>query len=566
LGRRADLVKGLGSRAIALDVLAATGRGDPLDLLVVGGGITGAGTALDAASRGLKVGLVERFDFASGTSSKSSKLVHGGLRYLEQREFGLMREACTERDLLRRLAPQLVEPIPFVLPVSRRLTRAKFGVGLWAYDALASFRNLRLHRHVDGGETESLVPALPRGQVQGGFVFYDCKTDDVRLVMEVLIQATRYGTTVANYCAARDLEGGEDGCIVLVEDLLGGETIEVRARRVVCAAGVWADHVEALARPDATGRLRPSKGIHLLLPRDRIDLDEAAAFVPDVERRRMLFVIPWLDSVLVGTTDTHYEGSLDHPSVDEEDRAYCLDALNAIFGMELGTGDIAGAYAGLRPLVAGRRDATADLSRRHSVYDIAPGIRGITGGKLTTYRRMARDVVDRVASDLGATAKSRTRWIRLGSGNVDALDAAVARRTRRLGLSPEVHANLVRCYGDRALDVLDVAAQEDALAPMAPGHQPIAAEALYCARHEMTVSLSDLLSRRTRLALTHPAGGIGPHSSGPALLGGELGWSAAERERQVLAYRGEVESERGMPFWSSPRLEPDAAHPRRALG
>ncbi|HZB79193.1 MAG TPA: glycerol-3-phosphate dehydrogenase C-terminal domain-containing protein, partial [Actinomycetota bacterium] len=199
-------------------------------------------------------------------------------------------------------------------------------------------------------------------------------------------------------------------------------------------------------------------------------------------------------------------------------------------------------------------------------YDIAPGIRGITGGKLTTYRRMARDVVDRVASDLGATAKSRTRWIRLGSRNVDALDAAVGRRVRRLGLSPDVHANLVRCYGDRALDVLDVAAQHDALSPMAPGHQPIAAEALYCARHEMAVSLPDLLSRRTRLALTDPAGRIGPNGSGLALLGGELGWSEVERERQVLAYRREVESERGMPFTSAPRLEPDAARPRRALG
>jgi glycerol-3-phosphate dehydrogenase len=450
--------------------------------------------------------------------------------------------------------------------VSHRLTRAKFSVGLWAYDALASFRNLRLHRHVDGAETESLVPALPRGQVQGGFVFYDCKTDDVRLVMEVLIQATRYGATVANYCAARNLEGGQDGCVALVEDVLGDERFEISARHVVCAAGVWADRVEALSRPEAPARLRPSKGVHLLLPRDRIPLDEAAAFVPDVERRRMLFVIPWLDSVLVGTTDTHHEGSLDDPSVDAEDRAYCLDAVNTIFGTELGTVDVAGAYAGLRPLIAGERDATADLSRRHSVYDIAPGIRGITGGKLTTYRRMARDAVDRVASDLGVTTKSRTRWIRLGSRNVNALQAAVSRRTRRLGLSSEVEANLVRCYGDRALDVLDIAAQEDALRPLAPGHQPIAAEALYCARHEMTMSLSDLLSRRTRLALTDPAGGIGTNSPTAELLAGELEWSLVERERQLLSYRYEVERERGMPFSAPPLPAPDATRPQRALG
>jgi glycerol-3-phosphate dehydrogenase len=558
-------VRGLGSRTAALEALAATSSADPLDLLVVGGGITGAGIALDAASRGMKVGLVERFDFASGTSSKSSKLVHGGLRYLEQREFGLMREACTERDLLRRLAPHLVEPIPFVLPVSRRLTRAKFGVGLWAYDALASFKNLRLHRHVDGPETESLVPALPRGQVQGGFVFYDCKTDDVRLVMEVLVQARRYGATVVNYCAARNLEGGRDRCVALVEDTLGEGRFEISARRIVCAAGVWADRVEELARPDASARLRPSKGIHLLLPRDSLPLDEAAAFVPDAERRRMLFVIPWLDSILVGTTDTHYDGNLDRPTVDDDDRAYCLDAVNAIFGTELGVGDIAGAYAGLRPLIAGERDATADLSRRHSIYDIAPGISGITGGKLTTYRRMARDAVDRVANELGVGAKSRTRWVRLGSGHIEALQAAVSRRTRRLGLSSEVAANLVRCYGDRALDVLDAADQEDARDVLVTGHQPIAAEALYCARHEMAAVLSDLLSRRTRLSLTDPAGGIGTGSSALDLLGGELGWSQAERERQVLAYRSEIERERGMRL--APRVPaPDATRPRRATG
>src|SRR5688500_4204892 len=190
------LMRGLGTRQSSLERLAVTRTGDPLDLLVVGGGITGAGIALDAASRGMSVGLVERLDFASGTSSKSSKLVHGGLRYLEQREFGLMREAATERDLLRRLAPHLIEPIPFVLPVSHRSTRAKFGVGLWAYDALASFRNLKFHKHLDGPEVEQMMPALPHGKVRGGYVFYDCKTDDVRLVMEVLVQAVRYGATV----------------------------------------------------------------------------------------------------------------------------------------------------------------------------------------------------------------------------------------------------------------------------------------------------------------------------------------------------------------------------------
>ncbi|MEA2446906.1 MAG: glycerol-3-phosphate dehydrogenase, partial [Actinomycetota bacterium] len=482
-------MSGLGSRASALERLAATASTDPLDLLVVGGGITGAGIALDAASRGMSVGLVERMDFASGTSSKSSKLVHGGLRYLEQREFGLMREACTERDLLRRLAPHLVEPIPFVLPTQHRSTRAKFGVGLWAYDALASFKNLKVHKHLDGDEVDQLVPAFPRGKVKGGYVFYDCKTDDVRLVMEVLVQAVRYGAIAVNHACVRDLSSGADGCSALVEDAETSELIDVRARQVVVAAGVWADRLEALAKDGSQPRLRPSKGVHLVFTKDRLPVQDAAAFIPDTSRKRMLFVIPWLDHVLVGTTDTAYAGPLDHPSVEAEDRAYCLDSVNAIFGLGLTEADIAGAYAGLRPLIAGKRDATADLSRRHAVYDIAPHILGITGGKLTTYRRMAADAVDRVSNELGHQSRCRTKWIRLGSSHPDRLRVALDRRARRLGVSAASTADLVRRYGDRALDVVDIGEKEDLLTPIVPGETPLAAEAIYCAREEMATHL-----------------------------------------------------------------------------
>jgi glycerol-3-phosphate dehydrogenase len=282
--------------------------------------------------------------------------------------------------------------------------------------------------------------------------------------------------------------------------------------------------------------------------RDVFPMTDAAAFIPDAERQRMLFVIPWLDSVLVGTTDTPHVGTLDHPVVEPEDRRYCLDAVNATFKLDLDESDIAGAYAGLRPLIAGKRDATADLSRRHAVYDIAPGIIGITGGKLTTYRRMSREAVDRVAEDLGINARSRSRWIRLGSSKVGPLQAAVDRRSRRLGISDESAANLVRCFGDRALEVLDIAEREDLTQPLAPGHPPIVAEAAYVARHEMAVTLSDLLARRTRLALTDPNAGIGPGSVGTELLRSERGWSDAETLRQIAAHRGEVEHERALPL------------------
>lgn len=537
----------LGSRADALERLTAT-RSEPLDVLVVGGGITGAGAALDAASRGMRVGLVERGDFASGTSSKSSKLIHGGLRYLEQREFGLVREASLERRLLGRLAPHLVQSVPFVIPVTSRLRRAQFGVGLWAYDALSNFRNSKFHRYLDRDETEELVPALPRGKVRGGFSFYDSKTDDVRLVMENLIQAVRLGAIVVNHAGVVDIEPDEERVEVKVRDEATGHDVFVQARRVLVAAGVWTDRVEHLAHADVTLELRPSKGIHLVFGRDSIPLGEAGAFIPDVARRRMLFVIPWLDSVLVGTTDTRYQGDIDAPSVEAEDRAYCLESLNAAFGLDLRDEDISGAYAGLRPLIAGKHGETADLSRRHRVYEMGPGVYGVTGGKLTTYRRMAAEAVDRIAADLDVSEGSKTRWIKLGCSSLTGvLDPATA-RARRMGMDAAVAANLVRCYGDRALDVLDLAAAEDLTRPLTPGHLPLAVEAIYAARHEMATRLEDVLARRTRLALLDPAGGVGSRSAAAEVLAAELGWDQAEVRDEVASYRAGVERERGLPL------------------
>lgn len=547
-------MSGLLARQEALERLSATSADKPLDVLIVGGGITGAGIALDAASRSLTVGLVERGDFASGTSSKSSKLIHGGLRYLEQREFALMREACTERDLLRRLAPHLVEPIPMVLPVSDRKRRVQVGVGLWAYDALASFRNMKVHRHLSGPETEALVPALPPGKIRGGFLFYDAITDDVRLVMENLVQATGFGAVASNYAEVHDLIGGKNICSAHVRDTLTGSTFDVFARRVIVAAGVWADKLEQQAKNGAEARLRPSKGIHLLFRRDALPMADTAAFIPDATRKRMLFVLPWLDAVLVGTTDTAYEGSLDHPTVEEDDRNYVLDSLNGAFGLGLTPEDIAGAYAGLRPLIQGKAGSTADLSRKHAVYDIAQGIVGITGGKMTTYRRMAIDATDRIAGDLGNHARSKTKWIRLGTSDLQALRIEVSRRGRVLGLTDEVAHNLIRCYGDRARDVLDIAEKEPASSPIAPGYMPIAAEAVYTARHEMAAHLADFLARRTRLAITDRNAGIGEGSRALDVMSAEHGWDRGERKRQLDVHKAEVERERGLAV--APPVEP----------
>lgn len=536
---------GIGSRAVSLEKLAASSS-EPFDLLVVGGGITGAGIALDASSRGLKVALVERSDFAAGTSSKSSKLVHGGLRYLEQKEFGLVREAATERDLLRRLAPHLVESVPFALPVTGRQMRVKFGVGLWAYDALASFRSNQIHKHLSAEETETMLPALPAGKITGGFLYYDCKTDDARLVMEVLVAAVRIGAVVANYSPVIGMESSAEGCEATVQDSLSGDIFRVRAKRAVVAGGVWADRIENLLRPEKEDRLRPSKGIHLLFSRADIPMSNAAALIPDAERERMLFVIPWLDSVLVGTTDTEYSGDIDAPAVDDGDRKYVLDALNSVFDLDLNDASIAGAYAGLRPLVKGKEGATADLSRRHAVYDVAPSVIGITGGKLTTWRRMAEDAVNRLAEELDASRGSRTEHIRLGTSDLAALNLALGRRAERLGIPDASVSSLVRSYGNRALSVLDVAEETGLTGPLVPGHPMLAAEAVYTARCEMAIRLTDVLCRRTRLALTNREAGLGVGSRAVELMAAELDWGDDKTKIEVETHRAAVELERGL--------------------
>jgi glycerol-3-phosphate dehydrogenase len=304
--------------------------------------------------------------------------------------------------------------------------------------------------------------------------------------------------------------------------------------------------LEQQARPGAGARLRPSKGIHLLFRRDAVPIAETAAFIPDTAHKRMLFVLPWLDAVLVGTTDTTYEGSLDHPTVEEDDRNYVLDSMNAVFGLGLTPEDIAGAYAGLRPLIQGKAGSTADLSRKHAVYDIAQGIVGITGGKMTTYRRMAMDATDRIASDLGNHQKSQTKWIRLGTTDLDALRTEVAKRSRALDLGEVIAHNLIRCYGDRARDVLSIAEKESASALIAPGYMPIAAEAIYTARHEMAAHLSDFLARRTRLSITDRNAGIGEGSRAIEVMASVHGWSRGERKRQQEGHQADVERERGL--------------------
>nr|MDP8944274.1 glycerol-3-phosphate dehydrogenase/oxidase [Actinomycetota bacterium] len=434
------------ARADAVAALEA----ERFDLVVIGGGITGAGVALDAASRGFSVALLEREDFASGTSSRSSKLVHGGLRYLQRFDLGLVREALLERALMVELAPRLVRPLPFVVPAfdgrhPDRLT----GIGLNLYDVMASDRLRRRadrrspegsvsrangwspdrHRTISGEEAVELVPALAARRPTSAYLFYDCQTDDARLVLSVLEAAERVGAVCANRCEATGLiEHGGRAAGVLARDRAGGGEVEVRARRVVNATGVWADRIgaEEGAGGKEIPRIRPSRGTHVVLAREDLDL-RAGAIVP-AGGGRTIFTLPWLGRTLVGTTDRDYGGPLERVAPDPADIDYLLEACNRFFGTALAPGLLRGAFAGVRPLIStgGARKPATDISRRAELHETSSGLVTITGGKLTTWRRMAKLAVDRVVEREGIEAPCRTHAIAIAPETDAAALPAVA--------------------------------------------------------------------------------------------------------------------------------------------
>jgi glycerol-3-phosphate dehydrogenase len=528
------------------DALAALER-DSYDLVVVGGGITGAGVALDAATRGYSVALVERADFAAGTSSRSSKLIHGGLRYLQNFDLGLVREALLERSLLVKLAPHLVKPLPFLVPSfqGKRPDRL-LGMGLNMYDAM-SWRRGRdedtewspaRHRTIDGAETVRMVPSLAHRQPTAAYLFYDCQTDDVRLVLTVLGEAERFGAVLANGCQVTGLverEGRAAG--VLVRDIAGGGEFEISAANVVNATGVWADRIrpDELYREEEMPRIRPSRGTHVILSRESLTVD-AGVIVP-AAGGRTVFVLPWLGRTLVGTTDNDYEGSLDHVPTSDDDVAYLLEAVNGFFGTSLGPGDLTGAYAGVRPLIStGDPKKSVDISRKAELYETSSGLVTITGGKLTTWRRMAKMAVDRLVEREGREAPCRTHEIPLGAP-VDAAELPEAE-----GVDERSRAHLAARYGHAAFEVMELAASERALAErVSPDLPDLVAEAAFAARREQVLSLDDVLLRRTRLGLLDArvlaAGGSDGAFRAARAIGGELGWSDARVQSELERWR-----------------------------
>jgi glycerol-3-phosphate dehydrogenase len=528
-------------RAAALRRLAD----EHFDVLVVGGGITGAGVALDAATRGLRTALVERDDFASGTSSKSSKLVHGGIRYLQQREIGLVYEALAERQVLRHTAPHLVRVLPFLLPVftrdgllPRRLSRL-LGTTMWLYDLTGGLRIGKLHRRVSRDEAMQYMPTMHRDRVAASYVYYDAQTDDARLTLAIARTAADYGAAVANYARLTELDKGTDGRVRAARVVADGHTIDVRTDLVVNATGVWSDEIRALDEGTHPSSIRPAKGVHITVPWSLVQ-NRIAVVIPVPKDRRSVFVVPWGGEggdhrfTYIGTTDTDYDGSIDDPQITPDDVEYLLRAINNAVTTTISPADILGTWAGLRPLV---RDATnertADLSRRHSVRTSTSGVITVTGGKLTTYRRMAADTVDVAVNVLGGRARhsSQTKRIRVhGAAGWDASD---------------LPRDLAARYGSDARDVLTLASADASLAgPIIPGLQYSRAEVVYAARNEMACTVDDVLSRRTRARLLARDASADASPDVAALMAGELGWSDAERDREVASYRALIDAER----------------------
>jgi glycerol-3-phosphate dehydrogenase len=539
---------------IGRDAALAALQEDTFDIVVIGGGITGAGVALDAATRGYSVALVERRDFAAGTSSRSSKLVHGGLRYLQNFDLGLVREALLERGLLTSLAPHLVKPLQLVVPSfgGKRPDRM-LGTGLHLYDRMA--RELRRnsqvdwnpdkHRIIEGDEVARLLPALAPREPTSGYLFYDCQTDDARLVLTVLGEAERFGAIAANRLDVQGLVYDDSGMArgVRCLDTLAGAPIEVRAESVVNATGVWADRIspDEFYEAEEVPRIRPSRGTHLTVARERLNV-ECGAIVP-ADKGRTIFVLPWLGRTLIGTTDVDYEGELDHvpPSADDVD--YLLGATNKFFETDIGPADLTGAYAGVRPLIStGDPKKSVDISRRAELYETGSGMLTITGGKLTTFRRMAKHVVDRIVERDGRDAPCRTHEIPLGMP-VDADDLPHVD-----GIADDTRAMLANRYGYAARDVLALAEARPELRERIVADLPdLLAEVVVAARAEQAHSLGDVMLRRTRLGLLAASevcdiDGAAARSVA-RVMGGELGWDDARVEAELGAWRDEAEAE-----------------------
>jgi glycerol-3-phosphate dehydrogenase len=519
---------------------------EQFDVVVIGGGVVGSGCALDAATRGLKVALVEARDLASGTSSRSSKMFHGGLRYLEQLEFGLVREALYERELsLTRLAPHLVKPLPFLFPLTKRgWERPYIAAGIFLYDSLGGAKSVPPQKHLTRAGALRLSPGLKRTSLIGGIRYYDTVVDDARHTMTVARTAAHYGAVVR--CSSQVvalLREGDRVIGVRVRDSEDGSITEVRGHVVVNATGVWTDEIQALSKQRGRFQVRASKGVHVVVPRDRIVSD--AAIILRTEKS-VMFVIPWGNHWIIGTTDTDWGLDLAHPAATKADIDYILGTVNTVLATPLTHADIDGVYAGLRPLLAGESDETSKLSREHAVAVPAAGLVAIAGGKYTTYRVMAADTIDAAAQFIPArVAPSITEKVSLlGADGYFALINQAEHVAERVGLHPYRVRHLLDRYGKLMDDVLALAADRpELLGAIKEAAGYLKVEALYAVTDEGALHLEDILARRMRISIEYSHRGVDCAREVAEVVAPVLGWSAADIEREVGNYTARVEAE-----------------------
>jgi glycerol-3-phosphate dehydrogenase len=526
------------TRSAALEALTSAA---PFDLLIIGGGITGAGAARDAALRGYRVVLVEKADFASGTSSKSTKLVHGGLRYLENMEFKLVFEALHERGLLLEQAPHLVRPQPIVFPIYKGDKNGflKILAGMLLYDTLSGSRGVKRHRMLRSGGVQQELPALRAERLTGAARFYDANTQDARLTLANAQHAHKAGATLLTYTAISGFLRDERGKIVgaRVRDELSGEEHEIRSRLVLNCTGPWTDKIIQMADPSVPPRLSPSKGVHLVFPRERLPMEEAV-YVSAPQDGRPVFIIPWEHVTIIGTTDTFYDGSLDDVAVTEHDVSYLLEVANYAFPEAgLTEQDVRSSWAGLRPLIKDPgAQSEGKTSREHDIWEAPEGLVNIAGGKLTTYRVMAKQLIDVAADKLA----ERERLPRRAAADTAAMPLPGAESPVPTGnptrMQDDVWAHLAPYYGTHAYMIAERVAQER----IVPGLPYIWAELAHAIDYEMCVTADDFLARRTWLIYEAPHRGAEVLDDVVEAMGEAMGWEQARRQQERERYRHQL--------------------------
>jgi len=520
---------------------------EELDVLVIGGGVVGAACALDAATRGLIVGLVEARDYAAGTSSRSSKLFHGGLRYLEQFNFALVFEALRERSLvLNTLCPHLARPVPFIYPLQKVIDRGYVGLGIGVYDVMGAGRGVPAHhKHLSRRKTMESFPSGKRSAIRGAIRFYEGQVDDARHTMMISRTAASYGALCVNSTRVTGFIRETDRVVgVAVKDLETGQVFQIRARQVINAAGVWTDEVQRMVGGRGQFQVRASKGVHLVVPRNRIN--SATGIITQTEKS-LLFIIPWGSHWIIGTTDTDWKLDLAHPAASQSDIDYLLGHANTLLQDPLTREDVVGVYAGLRPLLSGESDSTSTLSREHAVSSPVRGLTVIAGGKYTTYRVMAKDAVDAAVQGLERTVPSSCteRVPLVGAEGYVGVYNSRQLTADRTGLHVSKIEHLLGRYGTLSSELLDLIAERPDLGePLASAPEYLKAEAYYAASHEGALHLDDVLTRRTRISIEVPDRGDAAAAEVADLIAPVLGWTPEHVDREVEHYRLRVKAER----------------------